>query len=1173
MKQTLRRGLARTLRRSSPADSGIHPASPDLHRRARSPMPLKTLLSFTAAMLAVLVMTAVNYRNHHARMEAAEAVVHANAVTAQVQQVLSAIKDAETSQRGFLLTNAESYLEPYARATSELPSTFVTLKRLLGDDPAQMARLLQLEAAIQDKLAEMHETITLERAGQSAQALALVQTDRGKFSMDRVREMQAAIIETEQATAQRSRLEWSTITGQVMLVNYVSASILLLLIASAALSAANDYRRRSRESWLRQGQLAVANHLQGDPHLAQLGENALAAVAQLLGAQIGAFHVSEANGKFLRVAGYALSEADDANATLSNAGLVAQAAQNAKPLHVRDLPAHYLAVTSSLGQAQPRELLLVPAVLNGRVQSVLELGFFRHVTPADIELTDSLQHSIAMGVRAARDRSRLEELLEETRRQAEELQTQQEELRVSNEELEEQSRSLRESQQQLQNQQAELEQSNLQLEQLANELASQRDQLAGTQDVLAERADKLERASQYKSEFLANMSHELRTPLNSTLILAKLLSDNREGNLTAEQVRYAQTISSAGNDLLNLINDILDLTKIEAGKVDLDLHPVALDRFIAGLQQVFEPQATERWLALRIEREGDGIPPSIITDEQRCGQILKNLLSNALKFTATGEVVVRLAADSARRVLHIAVQDSGIGIAADKLGVIFDAFVQADGSTHRKYGGTGLGLAISRDLAHLLGGDIAVQSTAGRGSTFTLTLPWESVDPVALVRTPAPATPMLSPTPPRAPVHAPHPARAAAATAIDLDDDRRALKEGVRTILVVEDDVRFAAILKLIIHEAGFQCLLTHTAETGLEAARTYQPSAILLDMHLPDLSGLGVLDQLKRDPLTRHVPVHVVSVADYAHDALEMGAVGYILKPVDRDQLLEALRTLDARISQQVKHVLVVEDDLRQRESVQQLLAGDEVQITAVETAGAALEALRSQTFDCMVMDLSLPDMSGYELLDRMAKDDGAFPPVIVYTGRSLTREEESALHRFSRAIIIKGARSPERLLAEVTLFLHQIETRLPADRQRMLKQARNRESLLEGRRVLVVEDDVRNIFALSAVLEPKGMAVEIARNGREAVEALEATLAHGGKPPIDLVLMDIMMPEMDGYTAMRAIRQRTEFARLPIIALTAKAMRDDQEKCLAAGANDYIAKPLDVEKLMSLIRVWIRK
>ena len=830
-------------------------------------------------------------------------------------------------------------------------------------------------------------------------------------------------------------------------------------------------------------------------------------------------------------------------------GLTGQAAKENQVVHLRDLPEDYLRVTSAVGRTKPRELVIAPASVDGTVHAVAELGFLHTVDPTELEVLDRVSEAIAIAIRSARDRSRLEELLEETQRQAEELQAQQEELRVSNEELEQQGRTLQVSQTQLENQQAELEQTNTQLEEQAQSLELQRDDLARA-------GAELQRASVYKSEFLANMSHELRTPLNSSLILAKLLSDNREGNLSPEQIKFAQTIYSAGNDLLTLINDILDLSKIEAGKLDVRPESISLARLVDDLSNTFLPIAAQKQLELAMSTEV-GVPDTVETDPTRLQQILKNLLSNALKFTERGGVSLVVGATDGR--IRFDVRDTGIGIAADQHEVIFEAFRQADGGSNRKFGGTGLGLSISRDLARLLGGDLHVESTPGRGSTFTLSLPARYA-----ARDATPARAAEGPSPQRAP-RAPDTPRGRPAPA---SDDRDRLASTSRSLLIIEDDPAFARILYDIGHELEFQGLLAATAEDGLAMAKRYRPSAIVLDVGLPDRSGLSVLDALKRDPLTRHIPVHVISASDHAKTALEMGAVGYALKPIEREQLLEAIKHLEAKATQKLRRVLIVEDDPVLRESTARLLAANDVETVAVGTTAQALEHLGATTFDCMVLDLSLPDRSGLELLGEMSRGDQyGVPPVIVYTGRSLSQDEIHELEQFSSSIIIKGARSPERLLDEVTLFLHQVESELPPERQRMLRDARDREAVFEGRRILIVEDDVRNVFALTSVLEPKGAKVEIARNGREALEHLRQN------PGVDLVLMDIMMPVMDGLEATRELRKQPQFAKLPIIALTAKAMIDDREKCLEAGANDYIAKPLDADKLLSLARVWIRK
>jgi CheY-like chemotaxis protein/two-component sensor histidine kinase len=669
------------------------------------------------------------------------------------------------------------------------------------------------------------------------------------------------------------------------------------------------------------------------------------------------------------------------------------------------------------------------------------------------------------------------------------------------------------------------------------------------------------------------MSHELRTPLNSSLILAKLLADNPAGNLNDEQVRFAQTIYSAGNDLLNLINDILDISKVEAGKLELVPEALPLRRVIEGLARTFEPLAHQKKLEFSLEI-APGVPATIHTDRQRIEQVLKNLLSNAVKFTDAGRVSLRVSANDDGWV-QFTVQDSGIGIAADQQEKVFDAFHQADGSTARKYGGTGLGLSISRDLTSLLGGTLTVASTLGEGSTFTLSLPRDG----AVAATPPAPQLVHAAAPVRAPAGSAQGSAQAAASAVAVaeplppqpagprfEDDRAEPAAGRRTALVIEDEPEFAHILYGLAHDMEFRCLVALTAEEGLALASAENPDAILLDMRLPDRSGLSVLQQLKDNPATRHIPVHVVSSMENGGEALHLGAIGYALKPTSREQLEEVFVKLKEKSSQKVKRVLLVEDDERQRDSVVQLISDADVEIAAVGSGEEALNLLRTQIFDCMIIDLKLPDMQGNELLQHMSLEElCSFPPVIVYTGRNLTREEEAELLKYSRSIIIKGARSPERLLDEVTLFLHKVESQLSSERQTMLKSVRGRDRVFEGRTILLVDDDVRNVFALTSALEQRGAHVEVGRNGFEALAKLDEV------DSVDLVLMDVMMPGMDGLEATRRIRQDARFTRLPIIAITAKAMKDDQEQCLAAGANDYLAKPIDLTRLYSLLRVWM--
>ena len=951
-------------------------------------------------------------------------------------------------------------------------------------------------------------------------------------------------------------------------VNRSIGGTCFVLTALVVMQAIRARRDAERALWLQEGENAVSVSLHGDlaPH--ELAEAALGVLCGYVGAQVGALY--RLDGERLTLAGgVALSPGIPRELPVRE-GQLGETLRLGRARRVHGVEAAHLPIASALGRSKPGELLMTPVSADGKWVGVVELGRVAgslHDGSA-LELLSRCGETIGMALRTSLLRAELIELLEETQRQSEELQAQQEELRVANEELEEQSRSLQHSQANLEQQQAELEQTNVQLEERTHELEGQRQRLLNAQSELVRNSQELATASRYKSEFLANMSHELRTPLNSSLILAKLLADNRDGTLTAEQVKYAQAIHSSNNDLLALINDILDLSKIEAGHIELADDTLQTDSLLARLRETFQPLARQKGLALEIASE-PGAPTQFVADNQRLQQILKNLLANALKFTEHGSVSLKVQAHRPRRVRFV-VCDTGIGIARDQTEVIFEAFRQADGSTRRRFGGTGLGLSISRDLALRMGGGINVESEPGRGSCFTLELPVDGA-PAEAAHEPLPAAARGAAAPPTLAdaLHAPSSAQAPHTTPMaspleSVDDDRQQRSRPGRLILAVEDDADFARALVALAHDLDFDCVVAATAEQALALAAELRPSGILLDIGLPDISGLSVLERLKRDPATRHIPVHVVSALERTQVAMELGAVGFLIKPATRERLASAIEQLEQTSARAMRRLLIVEDDQELRDNLQLLLARDQLEIVGVGTIAEAIEQLVGTTFDCMVTDLALPDGSGYDLLERMAGHDAvAFPPVIVYTGRALTRDEEQRLRRYSKSIIIKGARSPERLLDEVTLFLHSVEASLPSQQQRLLREARRRDAVLDGRTVLLAEDDVRNIFALSSVLEPLGVTLEIARNGREALERLAVH-------DVDLVLMDIMMPEMDGLTAMREIRRNPEWQNLPIIALTAKAMADDREHCLEAGANDYIAKPIDVDKLVSLCRVW---
>ncbi|MDF1512422.1 MAG: response regulator [Anaerolineae bacterium] len=747
-----------------------------------------------------------------------------------------------------------------------------------------------------------------------------------------------------------------------------------------------------------------------------------------------------------------------------------------------------------------------------------------------------------------------------------ELARQTEILRYSENRLRENQTQLQVTNQELQNKAAALEESSkILLEQKAM-LDRRNQELMIAQNEISRRAEELTRASQYKSEFLANISHELRTPLNSMLILARMLADNDAGNLTAEQVESADIIHSSGKDLLNLINEILDLSKIEAGRVECQISSVSVHGLMDSVRMQFTPIADERGLSFQINVSPD-VPSHVQTDQVRIQQILKNLLSNAFKFTEQGYVHLHVYLDQANSENRIAfeVTDSGIGMTPDQQKIVFEAFRQADGSTSRRYGGTGLGLAISMQLAHYLGGNIVLESELGQGSTFTLFLPVDDetqnqpvsqpvrVQPLTAQAMPLQQTAMLK-LPPQPNKHS---------SATNL---LKAPPAAQQLLLIVEDDPVFGNILSEFAHDKGFQPMLAKDGETGIQLAIEHNPVAILLDLSLPGFSGWDVLDNVKHNPELQDIPVHIISAQDKTFNAFLRGAIGFLAKPAEREELDSVFEKIEGYIAKSIKNLLLVEDNQQSRFSVKKLLAGGDVHISEADNGTAALHILQTQSFDCMILDLDLPDMSGFELLKRMKAETAIKRcPVIVYTGQALSEEENYELMKYADSVIIKGVKSPDRLLDETALFLNRVVTEKPPERSPVVNDDADMEAVLTGKCVLIVDDDMRGAFALSKLLGDKGLKVIIAHNGKQGLQTLDTN------PEIDLVLMDIMMPEMDGLEAIKRIRDQDKFQNLPVLAVTAKAMKGDAEKCIAAGASDYLSKPVDADRLFSMLRVWL--
>jgi CheY-like chemotaxis protein/signal transduction histidine kinase/HAMP domain-containing protein len=914
--------------------------------------------------------------------------------------------------------------------------------------------------------------------------------------------------------------------------------------------------RNQEQDWLKTNLAKFTRMLQGQRDLVTVGKTLLSELAPLVHAQQGTIYQmfrpdpGEPNsGPALLglLATYAQRAGQPEQIPLG-VGLVGQAAAEKQRLLLNDVPPDYTQIHSSLGQAPPQSILVLPVLFEGETMAVIELAALRPFTNTHLQFLDQLTQSIGVVLNTIEATMRTENLLQQSQQLTTELQTRQIELQRTNEELASKAKQLAE-------QNAEVERKNKEVEQARR--------------ALEEKAAELALTSKYKSEFLANMSHELRTPLNSILILGQQLAENVGGNLTLKQIDFARNIHSAGTDLLTLINDILDLSKIESGTVTVEPEEITFAGLRETMHRTFHHVAETKGLAFKVEID-PGLPRALVSDPTRLQQILKNLLSNAFKFTAQGQVTASIRSvtegwtpehpmlSKLGSGIAFAVTDTGIGIAPEKQRLIFEAFQQADAGTSRKYGGTGLGLAISRELATLLGGEIRLFSKPGIGSTFTLYLPLSYTGPSQVRPVPAASN--------GASARLSMPVLTMAEPDDAIADDRAEIQRGDFVLLIIEDDPHYARILLDIARTRGFKGVVASRGQQALSLAHEYSPTAITLDVFLPDMLGWTVLNNLKLSPATRHIPVQMLSIEEERQHGLAHGAFSYLVKPATTGDLEQAFDKLKTYVQPHRKRLLVIEDDERERASVVELLGHDDIEVKALGTGADALQALREQAYDCCVVDLRLPDMTGFELLDKMGADEKMRDiPIVVFTGKQLSAEEEAGLRNVAKSIVLKDVQSPERLLDETSLFLHRVIADLPEHKRRMIDKLHGSIEALRGRKVLVVDDDARNIFALTILLENQEMEVISATNGRQAIGIIEST------PELSVVLMDIMMPEMDGYETIREIRKDARFRTLPILALTAKAMKGDREKCLQAGASDYIAKPVNTDQLLSLLRVWL--
>jgi CheY-like chemotaxis protein/signal transduction histidine kinase/HAMP domain-containing protein len=913
--------------------------------------------------------------------------------------------------------------------------------------------------------------------------------------------------------------------------------------------------RNQEQDWLKTNLAKFTRMLQGQRDLVTLGKLLLSELAPLVNAQQGSVYqmlseVADSAPALSLLAGYAVGD-DQAQRIEVGKGLVGQCALEKQRILITKVPRDYTKVHSSLGAARPKNIVVLPVLFEGETKAVIELSSLQPFTPTHLTFLEQLTQSIGVVLNTIEATMRTENLLQQSQQLTMELQTRQSELQQTNKELASKAKQLAE-------QNVEVERKNKEVEQARR--------------ALEEKAAELVLTSKYKSEFLANMSHELRTPLNSILILGQQLAENNGGNLTAKQVDFAKNIHSAGTDLLTLINDILDLSKIESGTVTVEAEEITFSGLRETVERNFHHLAESKNLAFHVEVDNT-LPRVFTSDPKRLQQILKNLLSNAFKFTSHGQVVMRVQQVMSgwspdhqtlrfmQSALAIEVSDTGIGIAPDKQRLIFEAFQQADAGTSRKYGGTGLGLAISRELATLLGGEIKLVSAPGQGSTFTLYLPLTYTGPARAVTAPAADAPAVESR-----TSAPTLPALVAKVEDVIEDDREEVRDNDNVLLIVDDDPHYARVLLGLARDKGFKGIVANRGQAALTLARQYLPTAITLDVFLPDMLGWTVLNNLKLDPATRHIPVQMLSIEEERQHGLSHGALSYLVKPATTEDLEQAFDRIKSYVTPHKKRLLVIEDNDIERQSIVELLAHDDIEVVAASSGEEALRLLREAAFDCCVVDLRLPDISGFELLEQMQADRALRDlPVVVFTGKELSNEEEARLKLLAKSVVLKDVRSPERLFDETALFLHRVVSELPEGKRQMLERLHGTNDVLKNRKVLVVDDDARNIFALTTVLENQDMEVVNATNGRQAIEIIENT------PDLSVVLMDIMMPDMDGYETMREIRKQSRFRTLPILALTAKAMKGDREKCLQAGASDYIAKPVNTDQLLSLLRVWL--
>ncbi|MBD2705031.1 response regulator [Spirosoma sp. BT702] len=1182
---------------------------------------------FTISTLLLLLSLAASFFSIQKLISNSRLVNHTNQVLLEAENIISIMKDAETGQRGFLVTLDPLFLQPYNGSREKVNISYKNLVDLTSDNPAQEENLTRIKSLYEAKFAQMERVINLTRRNRAFLRDTVSRNDemvKGKLVMDDLRTF-VNRIKTSEEELLKNRVE-----QQEMYITYTPFLLIIAAIISMLITgftyirikndmderiarqeadeakyietakrisvmehitqriASGDYAVRSDDTrdddlgrishalnqmaasleqtfndlnaknWLQAGSVALSDAIRGERDIKKLASQLLTTFADYLNAPLGTLYLNDSEVGFKLASTFAATKAPD---TVSiGQGLLGKAIERKKTMVIQDIPEDYARISSSLGDTLPRAVILAPLMYGNTCLGALELGLLRVPEPLELSFVEANLEAAAIAVNAAQDYLKLQNFLEETQAQSEELQSQHNELETLNAELEMQAQRLQTSEEELRVQQEELQQTNTELEERGLLLEEKNEEIQ-------KKADELELATRYKSEFLANMSHELRTPLNSILLLSRLLSENTEENLSDDQIEYAKVIQSSGNGLLGLIDEILDLSKIEAGQMKLDYQPVSIRDITDELQALFAILAKEKGLEFSISVESD-VPSSIETDKIRLGQILKNLLSNALKFTAKGSVTLSIKRSENRigePTLLFTVADTGIGILPEKQPIIFEAFQQADGSTKRKYGGTGLGLSISRELAKLLGGEITLVSQVNKGSTFTVQVPISAAY-VASEPAPTPKPVSIAPVQPTTSVKEPD-KYVSVNIPEAVPDDRKDIVAGDKVILIVEDDTNFAKSLLDYTRKKGYKGVVAVRGDEGLRLAAALKPIGILLDIQLPVMSGWEVMDALKADPKTRPIPVHIMSSHKMKNESLLKGAIDFVDKPVAFEQMQTVFKRLEYVLNRDPKKVLIIEDNPKHAKALAYFLESFNITSELKDNVTEGIDALKRKEVDCVILDMGIPDSRAYETLEAVKKNPGLENlPIIIFTGKSLSMAEELKIKKYADSIIIKTAHSYQRMLDEVSLFLHLVEENKQADSKKgSSRKLGALNQVLTNKTVLVADDDVRNIFSLSKALEQYNMTVVAALNGQEALEKL------GENPGVDIVLLDMMMPQMDGYETARKIREHYQWKNLPVIAVTAKAMTGDREKCIQAGASDYITKPVDIDQLVSLLRVWL--